>query len=598
MPPPPTNSADTQVDLRRLWLSIGPFRWRATLMLALVLADTVLASLGVAMVLPVFQALLEPGFNSGVLGRLLPALSDLQPHVRLQVLAGLTVLVFALKGAVSLASTVNTHSLMQRLRLHWMNCIGRLYLHGPLRAVTSRKQGELLNDWFNETLAATRFLQSYVQYLSSAALVVALVVLGLFVNWQVILVMLAAGAAMLLATRRYLFGNSARLSKVKVDLAQSITASMLESIGQVRDIKLMRAQQHRLGQLDNLGQQYKTAQMRVAVLADLPRIVGELVAVMGVMLLIVVGVMALGLSAAQMLPAVMFFFVTFYRLVSAGSVAMTSRVKAWSEFHSLELVARMVATSAGQEEADNGLPLRSLDTDITVRGLRFSYGDRDVLAGVDAVIPRARTTYLVGPSGSGKSTLLDLLMRLELPQQGIVEVNGRGAGDYRLSDWRSIFGYVSQDAALFNGSIRMNLLLARPQADDAQIEQACRLAGAHEFITALPQGYDTVVGDRGYSLSGGQRKRVAIARALIGSPRVLILDEATTSFEQSLEQELRNALRAALPELTVIVVTHRLHGLAPDDWIILLHDGRAVACGPWSEVQTRTVRLVSDDLAA
>jgi ABC-type bacteriocin/lantibiotic exporter with double-glycine peptidase domain len=139
---------------------------------------------------------------------------------------------------------------------------------------------------------------------------------------------------------------------------------------------------------------------------------------------------------------------------------------------------------------------------------------------------------------------------------------------------------VSQEVTLFNGSIRMNLQLARPEATDAEIVEMCRLAGADAFITDLPAGYDTVVGDRGHSLSGGQRKRVAIARALMNRPSVLILDEATTAFEQNLETEILGSIGQAMPGLTLIQVTHRPQGAAKGDWLIALDAGRLVVNGP------------------
>ena len=157
----------------------------------------------------------------------------------------------------------------------------------------------------------------------------------------------------------------------------------------------------------------------------------------------------------------------------------------------------------------------------------------------------------------------------------------------RLSDWRKQFGYVSQEAALFNGDILANLRLANPDASPAEIEHACRLAGAEDFIRDLPHGYATLVGDRGYSLSGGQRKRIAIARALIRKPSVLILDEATTSFEQSLEWSMLRALRAAMPDMTIIQVTHRLTMKEGADWVIALQGGKIIAEGDWISVQSR-----------
>ncbi|NJM31806.1 MAG: ATP-binding cassette domain-containing protein [Limnobacter sp.] len=240
-------------------------------------------------------------------------------------------------------------------------------------------------------------------------------------------------------------------------------------------------------------------------------------------------------------------------------MAASARVKALNEVHSVAVIGDLLTHAGAREDLGEGQALSTLQGDLTLHNLHYAYdNDGPALAGVNATFPFGKTTLLAGPSGSGKSTLLDILLRLEEPQSGSIQAMGVAASDYRLADWRKQFGYVSQEAALFNGDIRMNLRLAHPTASDAEVEQACRLAGADSFIRELPNGYDTLVGDRGYSLSGGQRKRIAIARALIRKPAVLILDEATTSFEQSLEQSMLGILRSTMPHMTIVQVTHRL----------------------------------------
>lgn len=569
-----------------LLAAMGPFRRRAALVLALVLADTVLASLGIGMVLPVFQALLDPEHKNALVASVMPFLSDLSPGARLAVLATTTVLLFGAKATVALLTTSISNDFLQKLRFYWVTRIGEHYLYGPHRRLARRKQGELLNDWFNETMAATRFFQSTIGYLSSSMLALALVVLGILVNWQVMLIMLAFGLLLVSLARRYLFGSSTRLSKLKVKLNQAVTTSMVEDLTHARDLKLLQAEGQRVAQLDSICGDLKSVLLRGAIFAEIPRVAGEFLAILALMTFVVVSVVVLKKPAADMLPMLAFFFVAFYRLVSAGSVAMTSRVKALNEMHSVELVQRLVLQSGDREDAGGGLPLGRLESDIVLRGVEYSYDkSHAVLSGIEAVIPKGKTTFLIGPSGSGKSTLLDLLMRLEMADGGRIEVNCRDATDYRLSDWRRLFGYVSQEAALFNGDISMNLRLALPGATDVEIREACRLAGADEFIRNLPDGYGTIVGDRGHALSGGQRKRIAIARALIRRPSVLVLDEATTSFEQSLEQEMLSYLRGVMPGLTIIQVTHRLSGAEHADWIIALDSGRVAIEGTWEAVE-------------
>jgi ABC-type multidrug transport system fused ATPase/permease subunit len=584
--------------LKFIWRGTTPYRRRAAGVLALVIVDTALTSLGVGIVLPVFQALLDPSHANPLLERAFPFLVGLPATTRLIVIAGVTAGVFLLKAVVTFITTWATHDLLLRLRFYWVARMGESYLYGSYQRLAGRMHGELLNDWFNETLAASRFYQSYVAYLASTALVVALAVLGLLVEWRSMLVLLAVGGLFVLLVRRRVYGSAAYLSRLKMQTNQAVTAAMAENLTNIRDIKLLLAEEARLGQLRGLSDSLKYLLLRGAVTGEGPKIAGEFLAVFGLMAFIVVNVAFLSTPPEAILPILAFFFVAFYRLIVAASLMMSSRVKMLNEAHSLTEVLRMTGAPVEREDREHGMPITRVESDIRFSGLGYTY-DSGVaaLAGIDATIPRGRLTLLLGPSGSGKSTLLDVLLRLTNPTEGAVLVNGQDTRSFNLAQWRGCFGYVSQEAALFYGSILMNLRLARPEASKAEIEAACRLAGAHEFIEALPQGYETIVGDRGYTLSGGQRKRIAIARALMRNPSVLVLDEATTGFEHSLEQDMLRDLKAAMPDLTLIQVTHRLQHAEKADWIIALDKANLVAAGEWSRVKPALTDLFAREPA-
>jgi ABC-type bacteriocin/lantibiotic exporter with double-glycine peptidase domain len=573
---------------------IRPFRRQAVGVAALVVLDTVLTSLGVGVVLPVFQALLDPQHRSTVVTDMLPFLNGLDPSTRLVALTAGTVLLFLVKAIIAHLALVATHEFVQRLRFHWVARIGEHYLYGPHLKIVGRKQGDLLNDWFNETYAASRYVQAYSTLFASSILTLGLFVLGARVNWRGTLILFVAGVLLVALVRKRLFGNAAELSARKILTLQGITSSMLENVTSIREIKLMRAETVRLRHLEQQTQDLSSILVRGAVIADLPRIIGEFLAVFSIMLFIAVSALLMSAQPQAVVPLLAFVFVLFYRLFTAGSQWMSARTRALTDVHSAQMVHDLAAQTVEYEDREKGAPISAIDTDIVFDGVTFSYdAGRSALVGVDAVIPKGRLTFLLGPSGSGKSTMLDLLLRLTEPGAGRIVANGQSAETFNLSQWRRCFGYVSQDVSLFNGSIRMNLLLARPEATAAEIAEACRLAGAEAFIEALPQGYDTVVGDRGHTLSGGQRKRIAIARALINRPSVLILDEATSAFEQDLEREVLLSIRESMPGLTLIQVTHRPQAAGDGDWVIALASGRVVATGPSSKVRDRAALLLA-----
>ena len=222
---------------------------------------------------------------------------------------------------------------------------------------------------------------------------------------------------------------------------------------------------------------------------------------------------------------------------------------------------------------------------LSFEGVGFAYEEGPpILTGIDLEVPAGRTIALIGSTGSGKTTLTQLIPRFYDVTEGRILLDGEDLRDLRLDDLRRQIGVVSQEPFLFSSTVRENIAYGRPDATDEEVRAAARLAQAEGFIEALPEGFDTVIGERGLSLSGGQRQRVAIARAAITDPRVLILDEATASVDASTERQIQTALRAVMAGRTTIVIAHRLSTLALADEMVVLEEGRIAARGTHEEL--------------
>jgi ATP-binding cassette subfamily B protein len=223
--------------------------------------------------------------------------------------------------------------------------------------------------------------------------------------------------------------------------------------------------------------------------------------------------------------------------------------------------------------------------EVAFHDVTFAYGDgRPVITDLELTVPAGETHAIVGPTGAGKSTVVKLLLRLYDPIDGHVTIDGVPIEELSFPSLRGAMGYVGQDVFLFQGTVRENLAYGRWDASDAEVEQAARLAEAHDFIMELPKGYDTVVGERGQKLSGGQRQRLSIARAILRDPRILVLDEATSAVDNETEAAIQRSLETVGQGRTVVVIAHRLSTIRHADRIHVLERGRLVESGTHEEL--------------
>ncbi len=236
----------------------------------------------------------------------------------------------------------------------------------------------------------------------------------------------------------------------------------------------------------------------------------------------------------------------------------------------------------GTELVDGGSNQGRLEGVVELEQLSFHYPSRpdvDVLKDVSLKVEPGERVALVGPSGAGKSTIISLLLRFYEPSSGKVSFDGKGADTFDLSYLRSQMALVPQEVLLFGGSILENIAYGKPEAERSAVEEAARRANAHDFIQAFPEGYETLVGDRGVRLSGGQRQRIAIARAILADPAILIMDEATSSLDAESERVVQEALEGLMQGRTSIIIAHRLATVKDADRIVVIKDGVAVQAG-------------------
>jgi subfamily B ATP-binding cassette protein MsbA len=226
------------------------------------------------------------------------------------------------------------------------------------------------------------------------------------------------------------------------------------------------------------------------------------------------------------------------------------------------------------------MDIDGIEKGIEFRDVSFKYGDEDyVLRDITFEVKKGQVVALVGPSGAGKSTLVDLIPRFYDPTSGSVRIDGRDTRDMSIRSLRNLLGIVTQETILFNDTVRNNIAYGLQDVSLEKVVEAAKAANAHEFVSALPEGYDTVIGDRGVRLSGGERQRIAIARAILKDPQILIFDEATSSLDSEGEKLVQDAIEHLISKRTNFVIAHRLSTVTNSDLILVIDDGRIVESG-------------------
>lgn len=316
----------------------------------------------------------------------------------------------------------------------------------------------------------------------------------------------------------------------------------------------------------------------------------EVITIFGAGLFLILGYLFSGSGAASAIPTLFVFVLVFYRLKPQITVFNDFRLKMAQILPTMELLGEFLQRRDKKFLRTGGKSFNRLKREIAFRNVYFRYPDADteVLRDISFTLPVGKTVALVGRSGGGKSTTADLLLGLYEPTKGEILVDGDDLSTISQSDWIQRIGVVDQEIFLLNASVADNIRFARPEVTKTAIENASRIAHAHEFIVNLEEGYDTVVGDRGYKLSGGQQQRIALARALVEDPGILILDEATSSLDTISERLIQKALEEMHNTRTILVIAHRLSTIASADHIIVLDSGQIEEEGSKTELLSRS----------
>ncbi|HUE97247.1 MAG TPA: ABC transporter ATP-binding protein, partial [Longimicrobiaceae bacterium] len=363
-----------------------------------------------------------------------------------------------------------------------------------------------------------------------------------------------------------------------------VTGRLTETVGGIRIVKTYTAEKREeLVFTRGVHRLFRNIARSITGVSAMTAVGTVVVGVIGVLMIIVGG---RSIIAGEMTIGDFVVYILFTGMVAAPVVQIASIGTQITEaFAGLDRIHEILAMKTEDDEDASREMLGVIDGDVRFEDVWFEYNPGvPVLKGISFHAPAGTTTALVGSSGSGKSTLISLVMAFNRPKSGRIFVDGRDLATIRLRDYRAQLGVVLQDNFLFDGTVAENVSYGRPDATPEQIRAVSRVANAHEFVEAFDQQYDTIVGERGVKLSGGQRQRVAIARAILANPRILVLDEATSSLDSESEALIQDGLRSLRRGRTTFVIAHRLSTIRSADQILVLEGGEIVERGTHAEL--------------
>ena len=357
-----------------------------------------------------------------------------------------------------------------------------------------------------------------------------------------------------------------------------------ETLGGLRIIKAFCAEEKMNKRFDKVNSDYRNSVKKVAIRQQMAHPMSEF---MGTVMIVVVlwfgGMLVLNYDSISG-STFIYYLVILYSIINPLKEFSKAGYAIPKGLASMERIDKILKAEIAIKDPEKPVHINGFNHQIEFKDVSFKYNEQWVLRHINLVIPKGKTVALVGQSGSGKSTLVDLIPRYYDVQEGEILIDGINIKDLGINSLRELMGNVNQEAILFNDSFRNNISFGVENASLEQIEEAAKIANAHEFIMQSENQYDTNIGDRGSRLSGGQRQRVSIARAILKNPPILILDEATSALDTESERLVQDALERLMKSRTTIAIAHRLSTIRHADEICVLHQGEIVEQGTHEEL--------------
>ncbi len=494
-------------------------------------------------------------------------------------ICGAVILVFLIRGAATYGQAVILATIGNNLVARYQRRIFDHLMRLGLDFYTEQRSGRLAAQ-INENVLGVRDMlgMTLKSVVGDAVLLLALVGAMIVLDPKLSAIALLIGPPLIFAVNR-IMRRLRKVARQAVEVNARLVGAMQETTQGIAVVKAFTMEEQLARRMDGLVAEAENRANKIARVSERVTPISEALA--GFAIAGVIAYSAYQASASGTPPGSVFGFITAL-LLAYDPARRLARVQVNLErsLVNARMIYELLDIEPRQRDGADARPLDVSRAEVRFDGVSFSYADDlPVLRAVSFVAEAGKTTALVGGSGAGKSTIVALLQRFYDLAEGAILIDGQDIAHVTKASLRANIAYVSQHPYLFEGSVRDNIRYGRPDATDAEIEEAARLAHADEFIAGMPQGYDTPVGENGVTLSGGQRQRLSIARAIVRNAPILLLDEATSALDTESEARVQAALETIMQDRTTIVIAHRLSTVVKADHIVVLEAGRVVEEG-------------------
>ncbi len=566
-------------DLRLLGLTGRRYRTVLFVFFVLSILSFVFDGLSIGMLVPllaVMQDVETAGTLSGPIRWLAILPASVAAPWRIHALLGIIVGAVALKNGLALLGIRSGYRLGARMASELRKTMNRRCLAMDLEQFERLRPAEHLERTLTHVSELEELARTAIEFVANVMTLAALGAVLFILSWRLALLAVAfAGLSMLVGL--FYARRMTHVGALENLASRAMTFSFTDMVNAFRLIRASSTEPRHVALIDHTVDAATTANYQRAIRSYAIHPITDIAATIALAAIVIAALWINGGDARLMLTRSLPFLFVLLRIVPMLKIlnGQKAMIAAW--LPCLHLVADYMRADARPTIHDGREEFAGLRREIQLRGITYTYPGRPkpALSSIDLVIPVGKMTAIIGESGAGKSTLINLLLRLYEPQSGEITIDGRPLPNFRLESYHRRIGSVAQDTFLFHQTVRYNVGYgaAEPPSEERVIEAAKR-ACIHNFIMELPDGYDTMVGDRGIRFSGGQRQRLALARAIVADPEILILDEATSSLDSETERAIQEALSAFGRGRTMIVIAHRHTTIRDADQVVVLKNGR------------------------